>query len=110
MNRFVGYNSAMIARYSHFEFMLPDDLRDFLVSEAAKAGCADLGDYVLSILRDIHGRGKDENQGVPSSSAPSAWEIALRIGSTVPESEWAKVPPDLAANIDQYLYGAPRKE
>lgn len=109
MNRFLGYNSAMIARHSHVELMLPDDLRDFLASEAAKAGCADLADYVLSLLRDIHGRGKDEYQRVPSSSAPSAWEIAMQIGSSVPESEWAKVPPDLAANIDHYLYGAPRE-
>lgn len=28
------------------------------------------------------------------------------IASEVPDSEWAKVPSDLAINLDHYLYGA----
>ena len=38
------------------------------------------------------------------------WEIALEIGASVPESEWAKVPTDLGKNLDHYLYGAPKSE
>ena len=30
------------------------------------------------------------------------WEIAAEISATIPDSEWAKVPTDLAKNFDQY--------
>jgi hypothetical protein len=36
------------------------------------------------------------------------WEIVAEIGAAVPEEEWAKVPTDLAKNLDHYLYGAPK--
>jgi hypothetical protein len=32
------------------------------------------------------------------------------IGKSVPPDEWAKVPADYFANLDHYLYGAPRKK
>jgi len=49
-----------------------------------------------------------EGQESALGAAPKKpiWEIALEIGSSVPESEWAKVPKDLAENLDHYLYGA----
>ncbi len=37
---------------------------------------------------------------------PPIWEALLEIGRAVPEGEWAKVPKDLARNVDHYLYGA----
>lgn len=30
------------------------------------------------------------------------WEIAVEIGSQIPESEWEKVPRDLSKNFDLY--------
>jgi hypothetical protein len=36
-------------------------------------------------------------------------EIIAEIASEVPPEEWAKVPKDLAENLDHYLYGAPRR-
>jgi hypothetical protein len=38
------------------------------------------------------------------------WDIIEEIGAQVPDSEWAKVPQDLATNLDHYLYGAPKQE
>jgi hypothetical protein len=38
------------------------------------------------------------------------WEVALEIGSSVPDEEWAGVPGDLAKNLDHYLYGARKHE
>lgn len=32
-------------------------------------------------------------------------DIVSRISETVPDSEWAKLPSDLAKNVDHYLYG-----
>jgi len=43
------------------------------------------------------------------SSSKPIWEVALEIGASVPEQEWAKVPTDLAKNLHHYLYGAPKE-
>ena len=32
------------------------------------------------------------------------------IGKAVPAREWAKVPADYFANLDDYLHGAPKKK
>jgi len=34
---------------------------------------------------------------------PPIWETLLEISASVPESEWANVPTDLARNLDHYL-------
>jgi len=41
--------------------------------------------------------------------APPIWERIAEIGKSIPEEEWDKVPTDLAANLDHYLYGEPRE-
>jgi hypothetical protein len=38
-------------------------------------------------------------------TAESIVNIVSRISETVPDSEWAKLPTDLAKNLDHYLYG-----
>jgi hypothetical protein len=38
-------------------------------------------------------------------SAPPLWESVVAIGAGVPSEEWDRVPSDLAANLDHYLYG-----
>jgi hypothetical protein len=45
----------------------------------------------------------------PVSSSKPIWEMALEIGASVPEEEWAKVPTDLAKNLHHYLHGAPKE-
>jgi type I restriction enzyme, S subunit len=34
--------------------------------------------------------------------APPIWEVAAEISAQIPDSEWAKVPTDLAKNFDKY--------
>ena len=36
------------------------------------------------------------------SEAKPIWEIAVEIGTKIPESEWEKVPQDLSKNFDFY--------
>lgn len=36
------------------------------------------------------------------------YKTILRLAQKVPESEWSKLPTDLAVNIDKYLYGKKR--
>jgi len=43
----------------------------------------------------------------PASSLKPLWEVALEIGASVPDEEWAKIPTDLGKNLHHYLYGAP---
>jgi hypothetical protein len=45
-----------------------------------------------------------------TSSPRPIWEVAMELGASVPESDWAKVPRDLSKNLDHYLYGAPKQE
>jgi hypothetical protein len=42
--------------------------------------------------------------------APPIWETVAGIGRSIPEEEWDKVPTDLAANLDHYLYGKPKED
>jgi len=37
-------------------------------------------------------------------SVKPVWEQIVEIGASVPEEEWEKLPSDLAANLDHYLY------
>ena len=37
--------------------------------------------------------------------ATPIWDVVSKIGESVPEEEWGRVPTDLAANLDRYLYG-----
>jgi len=36
-------------------------------------------------------------------------EIIDEIAAEVPESEWAKLPPDLTDQLDHYVYGTPKE-
>ena len=39
------------------------------------------------------------------ASATPIWETAEQLAAQVPDSEWRKVPPDLARNLHHYLHG-----
>jgi hypothetical protein len=45
---------------------------------------------------------------LPKAQEPSTLsDLAAIITASVPESEWAKLPSDLAKNFDHYRYGSP---
>lgn len=93
-------------------------------------------DIVLTALRNhaahrlhILGRGTFEGDGTlkriaqirelevvaaePGPAPPTAvpiWEVLYRMGDDMPAEESAKLPTDLAQNLDHYLYGAPKRE
>jgi hypothetical protein len=39
-------------------------------------------------------------------SVPPLWESVAKLGAAVPAEEWDRVPADLAANLDRYVYGS----
>jgi hypothetical protein len=36
--------------------------------------------------------------------APLLWEAVIELGESLPPEVWDRVPADLAANLDHYLY------
>lgn len=43
-------------------------------------------------------------------SAPPVWQSVIALGASLPPEEWDRVPADLAANLDHYLYGSPSED
>ena len=43
-------------------------------------------------------------------TATPIWETADELAAQVPDSEWRKVPPDLARNLHHYLHGGSKDE
>lgn len=43
-------------------------------------------------------------------NAKPIWEVAEEIAAEVPDSEWRKLPTDLAKNLHHYLHGAPKED
>jgi len=39
---------------------------------------------------------------------PPVWETIVSLGRQISEKEWARIPTDLAQNVDHYLYGTPK--
>jgi hypothetical protein len=47
--------------------------------------------------------------GTDVKPAQTIWQEIRDIVRDVPNEEWEKLPRDGSANLDHYLYGAPRK-
>lgn len=53
----------------------------------------------------------DQPQGIPENATPNLdpginlAELAAEFTKDIPDSEWDKIPTDLAQNHDHYLYG-----
>jgi Phycobilisome protein len=66
-------------------------------------------DYTIDALLKLkETQNKEENSD--TSTVKPFWERLAEIGAQVPESEWAKIPRDLATNFEHYMYGAPKEE
>ena len=64
------------------------------------------------VLDDLLDWAHGGHNGVTSEAGEpeDVWALAARLRAEVPEEEWGKLPPDLATNVDHYLYGAPKEE
>jgi hypothetical protein len=57
------------------------------------------------------GKRNGSNSRAAIDFAPGSLEAdLLAIGKSVPAQEWAKFPDDYFANLDHYLYGAPKRK
>jgi hypothetical protein len=59
------------------------------------------------------GRRDVQEPAPPVMASPEApkpiWEIFAEASQTIPEEELAHLPPDLAAQVDHYVYGVPKR-
>ncbi|HBE32488.1 MAG TPA: hypothetical protein DD990_14505 [Cyanobacteria bacterium UBA11368] len=65
-------------------------------------------DYTIDALLKLK---ETQNEEISDTSTVKPfWEKIVEIGAQVPESEWAKLPRDLASNFEHYMYGSPKEE
>lgn len=102
---------------SEIRLTLPDSLKSFVEAQAKKEGFGSAAEYVRAVIEQVRAQhptqsnGTEANQpSVPLLDAePATLERKLaEIAAKVPAEEWAKLPKDLAENLDHYLYGAPK--
>ncbi|MEA2989675.1 MAG: hypothetical protein QOG83_2386 [Alphaproteobacteria bacterium] len=69
-------------------------------------------EFLVSLLNELEQRVTVSVAPVPTVVRDSRpiWERIADITARVPAEEWEKLPTDLAANHDHYLYGAPKRE
>jgi len=60
-----------------------------------------------TVTRGKNGSHPRETAEFPAGSLETALSA---IGKSVPAEEWAQVPADYFANLDQYLHGAPKEK
>jgi Phycobilisome protein len=82
---------------------------DRRLSENAAIAAHTYIEYTIDALLKLkETQNKEENSD--TSTVKPFWERLAEIGAQVPESEWAKIPRDLATNFEHYMYGAPKEE
>ncbi len=85
------------------------------LGEVRRIRSGEVGDFVIDHLISILNR---LNQQVTLSVTPAPktkkdprpiWERIAEIAAEIPREELEKIPTDLAANHDHYLYGTPKR-
>lgn len=99
-------------------FELTKEQQGLLASLALETGkpIAALLDEALESLQEQERKGHDrathEQEGrMPSVAAPHKpfWQKALEASQRIPDAELDHLPPDLAAQVDHYIYGTPKR-
>jgi Arc/MetJ-type ribon-helix-helix transcriptional regulator len=94
---------------------LPENL-ETSIREAVDSGqFASMDDAISEAVRLLL-RQRSRSEAEPgkagdqaASSSKPIWEVAAEIRQGIPKEEWAKLPPDGAAQHDHYLYGTPKR-
>jgi len=73
-------------------------------SHQAVAILENLG-FEIRYTIETRGTATSNTRAIDRDNQESIVDLVSRVSETVPESEWAKLPSDLAKNLDHYLYG-----
>jgi len=52
---------------------------------------------------------REAREGMPEEPPKPFWKKALEASLRIPEAELDRLPPDLAAQVDHYIYGTPKR-
>ncbi len=90
---------------------LDHELQSFVEQQVSRSCHQTVAAYLESLVRDamIRSNGEIPADRNDSDQSEAPWQIALDVGSQVPDRAWEQVPQDLARNLDHYLYGSPRE-
>ena len=50
-----------------------------------------------------------QRKAKPDSNLQPIWELARKLAASIPAEELRRLPTDGASQLDQYLYGAPKR-
>jgi len=82
------------------------------LSEETGESVSALIDQVLDTLQErmraAHASGQQCNHATDETAKP-VWEKIIEAGRRIPEEELKDLPTDLAANVDHYAYGLPKR-
>ena len=98
-------------------FELTKEQQGLLASLALETGkpMAALLDEALERLHEPARGGHDRATHEPAECLPTAaprqpfWQKALEASQRIPDAELDHLPPDLAAQVDHYIYGTPKR-
>jgi len=76
-------------------------------------------DEALEVLQEHERAGHDHSTGhdhglpppvaSPQEAPKPIWELFEEASRNIPEEELARLPTDLAAQVDHYIYGTPKR-
>ncbi len=65
--------------------------------------------HVEAVVREQHTGSGATNGGPAQSASRPIWEIFEEASQAIREEELARLPTDLAAQVDHYVYGLPKR-
>jgi len=83
--------------------ILSPDVEELILEKVRTGGYGSADEVVRRGLALLEKTEKNPQNVAPSTSDLS--EVFERISSDVPDADWQRVPADLSANLDHYLYG-----
>jgi hypothetical protein len=64
-------------------------------------------DYISALMAEIHEAAASTDRNLEKRPV---WEVIEEMNRLSPPDTWDEVPTDGSANLDHYLYGAPKRQ
>lgn len=92
---------------NHMSILLNPDL-EHRIALKVESGRYRSPDEVVQESLDLLEARDAATESAPAHDPRPVWKIIRDLGQQVPPEELAKLPTDLAKNLDHYLHGAPK--
>ena len=96
------------------EAEITDALHDHASCRVAIVGLGEFSERDGNLRRIVRVDELDRRPAISDDeyddSAPPLWQSVVDLGASLPAEEWDRIPTDLAANLEHYLYGTSGEE